>query len=161
MLTVTQAAKKAQVAPNTARKYVNVFSDLFSEDARGLHGNRQFNDDDVATLCSLFALKDAGMPLAEAADRLRTQEAPSLIDVVATQASTDVQAGQDASFALQVVQSSVQPQLDALRAEISAQQRDIAMLVARQTTGANQLIAGILIGFALALLLAGLLLRGG
>lgn len=117
MLTVSQVAKKARVAPNTVRNHVRDYPDLFSEAARGLKGNRLFNGDDVEALCNLVALKDSGMPLAEAAARLRSQEAPSVIDVAATsmQEASSQNTALDAPLALLLVQSDLQRQITALR----------------------------------------------
>lgn len=151
MPTTSQAAARANIAPNTARNYVREFPDLFSEGARGLEGNRQFDEEDVQTLCSLAALKASGMTLNEAADRLRSQSTPPLIDVAATEASPSLQEGQEATYALQVIQSSVQPQLEALRLEI-------ADVRARQSTGVNLLITGIVIGAAITLIVVALAL---
>lgn len=122
MLTVSQVAKKARVSPNTVRYHVRDYPDLFSEAARGLHGNRLFNDEDVAAFCSLVALKNSGMPLAEAAQRIRGQESPPVIDVAATPLQSPASTLQpqktalEAAFAIQQVQSSLQAQIDALRA---------------------------------------------
>jgi DNA-binding transcriptional MerR regulator len=128
MLTVSQVARKAKVSPNTVRNHVRDFPDLFSEAARGLKGNRLFNDDDVEALCSLVALKDSGMPLAEAAMRLRSQEAPSVIDIDATPLQHTANAPQtpqmapDALQAILLSHNSLQRQIDDLR---RAQRRDL------------------------------------
>lgn len=84
MPTTSQAASRAGVALNTVRNYVRDFPDLFSEGARGLQGNRRFSEDDVEVICTLVALKNSGMALADAVDRLRTQEAPTIVDVPST-----------------------------------------------------------------------------
>lgn len=123
MLTVSQVARKANVAPNTVRNHARDFPDLFSEAARGLQGNRLFNEDDVEVICSLVALKSAGMPLAEAADRIRTQEAPPIVDVVANEPAMKPQEGQQGAFALQAIQSSLQTQIEAMHREHKAQLR--------------------------------------
>lgn len=116
MLTVSQVAKRANVAPNTVRNHVREYPDLFSEAARGLQGNRLFGDDDVEALCSLVALKNSGMPLADAAERIRLQAAPSVIDVDATTLQAPATA-QDAPQITALALSSVQSQIEALRAD--------------------------------------------
>lgn len=151
MLTTSQVAAKANVAPNTVRNYVREYADLFSEAARGLQGNRQFDEDDVQTLCSLVALKTSGMPLAEAADRLRSQATPPVIDVAATQASPSLQEAQEATFAVQRIESSVQPQIEALRLEI-------ALLHAQQKTGMSLFVTGVIVGAAVVLVVVALVL---
>lgn len=117
MLTVSHVARIAKVAPNTVRNHVRDFPDLFSEAARGLQGNRMFNEDDVEAICSLVALKDSGMPLAEAAMRLRSQEAPTVIDVAATplQRPASPQEGPQAPLATQLALSTMQQQINALQ----------------------------------------------
>lgn len=129
MLTVSQVARKAKVAPNTVRNHVRDFPDLFSEAARGFNGDRRFNSDDVEAICSLVALKDSGMPLAEAAARLRSQEAPTVIDVAATplQHAASPQTALEASHPLMLVRSDLQHQIDAvvIRQDKQERKRDI------------------------------------
>lgn len=116
MLTVSQVARQADIAPNTVRGYVKKFPDLFSEAATPLQGERRFNSDDVATICSLSALKNSGMPLTEAAERLRSQEAPAMIDAVATplQAPASPQTALDAPQAPIVVYADLQARIEAI-----------------------------------------------
>jgi DNA-binding transcriptional MerR regulator len=84
MPTVSQVARIAHTAANTVRNYARDYPDLFSEGARGLQGDRIFNQGDVEVVCSIVALKNSGLTLAEAVERLRSQEAPPVIDVAAT-----------------------------------------------------------------------------
>lgn len=147
MFTVSQVAKKARVAPNTVRYHVRDYPDLFSEAARGLHGNRLFNDDDVAAFCSLVALKNSGMALAEAAERLRTQQVPPVIDVAARPLQ-DPASSQEALQALQtlpLVISSMKAQMDALRNDFTALQHE------RATERKNDKLQGALWGATLML----------
>lgn len=125
MMTVSQVARKARVAPNTVRNHVRDFPDLFSEAARGLKGNRLFSESDVEALCSLVALKDSGMPLAEAAERLHVQEASPIIDVAATplQNPSSPQQGQGAVLSVQVVYSSLQSRMETIERRIEARER--------------------------------------
>lgn len=98
MLTVSQVARIANVAPNTVRNYAREFPDLFSEAARGLQGNRLFDDDDVAAFCTLVQLRASGLALSEAAERLRSNAAPHVIEGQITrlqEAASDVQVGND------------------------------------------------------------------
>lgn len=132
MLTVSQVAKKARVAPNTVRYHVRDFPDLFSEAARGLHGNRLFNDEDVAAFCSLVALKNSGMSLVDAADRLRSQQAPPVIDVAAMPLQDPASTLQGKKTALETPQTlplvitSMQTQIDALWNDFRALQHERA-----------------------------------
>lgn len=125
MLTVSQVARKARVAPNTVRNHVRDFPDLFSEAARGLKGNRLFNENDVEAICSLVALKDSGMPLAEAALRLRSQEAPTVIDIAATpmQEAASPQEARHAPLATLDVQSIVLSRFEAIERRLDAKAR--------------------------------------
>lgn len=126
MLTVTQVANKAGIALNTARNYPKWYPDLFSEDARGLHGHRRFNDDDVAAICTLVALKNTGMSLDDAAERLRSQASPPVIDVGATplqQASTNAQEAQGDANALQVLQGDMLSRFEAIERRQDTQDR--------------------------------------
>jgi DNA-binding transcriptional MerR regulator len=152
MLTVTQVAAKADIALNTVRNYAKAYPDLFSEDARGLKGNRLFNDDDVEVICTLVALKASGMALDDAAERLRSQSAPSIVDVGATplqQASTNAQEAQEGAITVQAVLSNHEAQFVQLRGEIEA-------LRTRQATGASQFLTGIIVGILCTVLVAAL-----
>jgi DNA-binding transcriptional MerR regulator len=84
MPTVTQVARIANVAANTVRNYARDYPDLFSEGATKLQGTRIFNEDDIEVVCSLVALKNSGLTLNEAVERLRGSGAPPVIDVAAT-----------------------------------------------------------------------------
>lgn len=116
MLTVSQVARIANVAPNTVRNYARQFPDLFTEAARGLQGDRRFDDEDVATLCTLVQLRASGMTLAEAAHRIRGDATPAIIDVPAStlqDAASPTDAPEAPQTAL-VALSTMQARLDAL-----------------------------------------------
>lgn len=117
MLTVTQLARQANVAPNTVRNYTKACPDLFSEVARGVQGDRRFDSDDVATFCTLVQLRASGMTLAEAADRLRRDEAPPLIDGAASALhhAANAQDAPQAFAASLVAYNDLQRQIESLR----------------------------------------------
>jgi DNA-binding transcriptional MerR regulator len=150
MLTVSQVARQANIAPNTVRGYAKKFPDLFSEAATPLQGERRFNDDDVATICSLVALKNSGMALMDAAERLRSQEAPPVIDAIAT----PLQAPASPQTALAAPQATLQPYNDLQRQidEIRHAQRRLE--IERATERRNDKLQGALWG-AIAALVAG------
>lgn len=131
MLTVSQVARKARVAPNTVRNHVRDFPDLFSEAARGLKGNRLFDSADVEAFCSLVALKDSGMPLMEAAERIREREAPTVIDVGATplQRAASPKEARSEEFLLPATITAMQRQIDAQNAEIKRAIRNQEILI--------------------------------
>lgn len=117
MPTVSEVARRANTAPNTVRNYARAHPDLFSEGANRLQGNRIFTDEDVATFCSLVQLRASGLTLAEAADRLRRDDAPAIIDVAAStvQEAANAQDAPEAHEAPLAAYNDLQRQIESLR----------------------------------------------
>ncbi len=82
------------------------------------------NDSDVETICTIAALRNSGVPVAEIAERIRNQEVPPVIDMAATaplqEPPTELQAPSETAFALQAVQSSLQTRLEAVERRLEA-----------------------------------------
>lgn len=116
MRTPAQVAKIAHVHPNTIRLWATEYADFLTPAARGETGPRLFSDEDTEILRSVATLRATGMPPAEIVERLRQQDAPSIIDVT-TGSTTGPQSHTDGLQAPQMalqVQSSLMARLDAL-----------------------------------------------
>lgn len=112
MYTTHQVAQRAHVSDNTIRHYVRDYPDLVSPAARGENGARLFVEEDLQALCTLAALKRSGMPLPEAAERVRNQDVPPVIDVEAQpslqESATSLQAPFAETLTLQQVYITLQ-----------------------------------------------------
>ncbi len=159
MMTPTQVAKLANVSVNTVRNYGRDFAELLSLDARGENGPRLYNDSDVETICTIAALRNSGVPVAEIAERIRNQEVPPVIDMAATaplqEPPTELQAPSETAFALQAVQSSLQTRLEAVERRLEGRAKQAEWYA---------WLNGVTFGLALAtvlLVLLWLLVNGG
>jgi DNA-binding transcriptional MerR regulator len=81
MLTPAAVARLANIHPNTVRKYSEQYGALLSARARGEHGDRLYNDEDVATIRTIAALRSSGVPPGEVLARIQAGDAPTVIDV--------------------------------------------------------------------------------
>jgi DNA-binding transcriptional MerR regulator len=142
MLTPIQVAKKANVSVNSVRNWSREYGELVSPAARGEDGVRLFNEADVEVICTIAALRKSGVPPSEIADRIRNQDAPSVVDVMPeppTQSLQDpansLQTGAESSLALQLVQSTLQSRLEGIERHLEAQaaeQRDRVQAIERR-----------------------------
>lgn len=129
MYTTHQVAQRANIADNTVRHYVRDFPDLVSPAARGENGARLFSEEDLQTICSLAALKRSGMPLSEAAERIRNQEVPPVVDVNVRDTlqppANALQVAEDNATSLQLAFNALQAYREADKAQIAALQRQV------------------------------------
>lgn len=127
MQTPAQVARKANVTAQSIRNYSRDYADLLSPAARGDDGPRLYTDKDVDTLCTIAALRKSGVPPHEVAGRVRNGDAPPIVDVVANAPLNDPQealkAGQEASFAIQIVQSTLNARFEAIERRFEARER--------------------------------------
>ena len=131
MLTPTQVAKRANIHPNSVRNWSTRYAEFLSPSARGVEGPRLYMEDDVETMCVIAALTKSGMSSANIIDHLRERGDDIVVDLPTSETTPTLhnppqtaQAGQDVALALHAVQSSLQAQIDALRADMRVQRED-------------------------------------
>jgi DNA-binding transcriptional MerR regulator len=126
LYTPAQVAQRAGIHPNTARNWSRDYAAFLTPAARGEAGPRLYSDEDLSLLCAIAALRKSGVPANEIPTHL--QRPSAIVDVEPTiEPTTTLQAPQkpaDVTLALQAVQSSLQAQIDALRADMRAQRED-------------------------------------
>lgn len=143
MYTPAQVARRAGVHANSIRNWSRDYAAFLSPAARGANGPRLYSDEDLSVLCAIAALRKSGMSPGDIPNHLQT------IPTIELQAPTQiaVQTPQDApqdTYALQLVYSNLQSRVEALERRVEAR--------------AGGLVTGVIIGFALAILLVAVVL---
>lgn len=164
MYTTKRVAQRAGKSDNTIRNWVAEYPDLFSPGAQGDSGQRLFTGEDAQTCEAIAALTATGLPIQEAVNRIRTQEAPPTIDVAARplqQPSTALQPSAEASTIAQQAFSAMQSHIDTLARDLALvkqwqAERDKEAIYKAERRGAT--VALIFVGFLL--LFAWLLVNG-
>lgn len=149
MYTPAQVAKRANVHPNTIRKWASEYAELLSSSASGEAGARLLTDEDVQVFCAIAVLRKSGMPRAEVIARIRDGIAPEVVDI------TLHESPQEALQVPQVIEDS-QP---ATQLVYIALQSRVEALERRADRDASQLVTGIVIGAAITLVVVALVLR--
>jgi DNA-binding transcriptional MerR regulator len=126
LYTPAQVAQRANIHPNTVRNWSHDYAAFLSPSARGEHGPRLFDEADLSILCAVAALRKSGVAANEVSSHLQRQD--TLVDVDATTPlqypPQTAQTPLETHLALQAIQSSLQAQIDALRADFRAQRED-------------------------------------
>lgn len=123
MLTTQQVADRANIHPNTVRKYSGQYAALLSHHARGEDGARLFTDEDVDTLCAIAALRRTGMHATAIVEQLGEAAAPSVIDLAPTEATQTAHAGHTDATQPLAVQSIQHAAYIALHARVARVER--------------------------------------
>lgn len=142
MYTPAQVAKRANIHPNTVRKWASEYAALLSPQTTGA---RLFSDEDVQIFCTIAALRRSGMPPADVAASIR-DKAPTVVDVAP-----------NAQDAPQATQAYVEPLSSTLVPYIALQSR-VEALERRVESNGAQLITGIVIGAAITLTVVAIVL---
>lgn len=147
MYTPAQVAKRANVHPNTVRKWASEYAELLTPQANG--SQRLFTDEDMRVFNAVAALRKSGMPRAEVIDTIRDGATPVVVDVPLHESPQEAlqasQTAQDAPPAAQIVYIALQSRVEALERRVE--------------NNASQLITGIVIGAAITLVVVALVLR--
>lgn len=159
MYTTRQIAKRAGKSDNTIRNWVEVYPDLFSPSAQPDSGVRVFTEEDAAMCEALATLTGTGLPVAEAANRLRVQGAQAVVNATAQtlqpslqDPATGLQAHDEAAAMLQQAFNALQRRLEVLE---QAQADHPAKIERAELRGALMTVAGMLIGLAVIWLFMG------
>lgn len=81
MQTPAQVAKRANITAQSVRNYSRDYADLLSPGASGEAGPRLYTDEDVRILCTIAALRKAGVPHEEIVARMEREDVPPIVDV--------------------------------------------------------------------------------
>lgn len=130
MLTPAQVAQRANITAQSIRNYSRDYGELLSSQARGNDGPRLYTDEDVQILCTVADLRKAGVSRAEIIARIRDEQAPPIIEGVATTLNENPQTLKTAlneAFAPLAIQSSVLARFDAIERRLDTRDRQ-AML---------------------------------
>lgn len=132
-ISTRELSRIAKVSEQTVRNYTRDFGALLSPAARGEAGQRLFDDQDVQVFCTIATLRKEGVPPGEVIERVRRgdmyieatpsrpQATPSAQHPT-TPPQNDTAAHSD-DLLLPVALSSLQSQMDALRADFRTMQR--------------------------------------
>lgn len=149
-----QAVPLVGVAANTIRGWCKLYADELSPGANPPSGNeRRLTQEDVAKLQRVKGWRDSRLPPQEITRLLQAAATTNEQTHIVIEATPTAQEGQGEALGLQIILSSHQSQLDEMRQEI-------ATVKAKVSTGANQLVTGIVIGAAIVLVLVAILLNG-
>jgi len=131
MQTPAQVARKANVTAQSIRNWSRDYADLLSPAARGEAGSRLYTDEDVQILCTIATLRKSGVPPGEVAGRVRNEDVPPFIEATANAPSNEPQeplkTGLDATFALQLVQPTLNGRFEAIERRLEARDRQAAL----------------------------------
>lgn len=157
MYTASQVAQKVNITSQSVRNYSSTYAEFLSPGARGEDGTRLYSDEDVQVLSTVAGLRKTGVSHAEIIERLRHQQAPSVIEGVATPLNeVDETPKQPLNEALATidVQSSILERFEAIERRLDTQ--DLNAIYQAEKRGAT--LALVAMGFLL--LLAWLLVNG-
>lgn len=125
MISPSQLAKMTNIHPNSVRNWSREFGEFFTPEARGDVGKRSYMEADVEAMRVIAALKKSGASNEEIRQRLRDHDAPSVVDVPPSPPTLNLHeptpnsgASHEVTLALHAIQSNLQAQIDALRADV-------------------------------------------
>jgi DNA-binding transcriptional MerR regulator len=157
MYTASQVAQKVNITSQSVRNYSGTYAEFLSPGASGEDGTRLYTDEDVEVLRTVAGLRKTRMPHAEITERLRSQQAPPIIEGVATtlNEATETQK-QPLNEALDplAIPSSILARFEAVERRLDTQDKHAIYQAERR--GAT--LALVAVGFLL--LLAWLLVNG-
>lgn len=130
MQTPKQVADRANVNAQTIRNYSTKYADLLSPQASGQFGPRLYTDEDVEILCTIAALRRAGVDASQVAERIRNHDVPPIVDLTSSPSNEAInqpheasKPAQDVAFALQLVQPTLNGRFEAIERRLEAREK--------------------------------------